>query len=129
MFLGNRKDRFGNPVGYIIADSAEKIFDEFVNNNNNERIKLLLKEIIKIRAVQDFTPSQAAGFIFSLKEVIYKELELEVKSSNYFNEFILIDAGIDNIALMSFDLFMEAREKIFQLRTSEIRSRSMKIID
>ena len=124
-FLNLQKDRFSNPVGFIISGNAERIFDEFINNNDYEKIKLSLKEIIKIRAVQDFSPAQATGFILTLKEAIYGELEHEIKNEKTYDEYIQIESGIDRIALVAFDLYVEAREKIFQIRVNEIKSKSL----
>ncbi len=120
-FLRLQKDRFSNPVGHIISNSAGKIFDELVNGQNIDRIKLLLNDIIKIRAVQDFSPSQAVGFIFSLKKAISDEIEQEIKDEKIFNEFVIIESFIDEVALAAFDLYMDAREKVFQIRVSEVK--------
>ncbi|MGB8319602.1 MAG: RsbRD N-terminal domain-containing protein, partial [Ignavibacteriaceae bacterium] len=62
-FLKSQKDRFSNPVGYAISNGAEKIFEEIVNQNDIEKVKSSLTDLIKIRAVQNFSPSEATGFI------------------------------------------------------------------
>jgi len=120
-FLKSQKDQFSNPVGHIISDSAGKIFTEIVNGRNIDKIKLLLKDIIKIRAVQDFLPSDAVGFIFSLKKVIRDEIEQEIKEEKNLNELVIIESFIDKIALVAFNLYMDAREKVFQIRVNEIK--------
>ena len=121
-FLKSQKDRFSNPVGYTISNSAEKIFEEIVNSRNIEKIKAVLNDIIKIRAVQDFSPSEAVGFIFSLKKVVRKELGQEVIQGNILTELFEIESYIDDLALIAFNLFSDAREKIFNIRLSEIKS-------
>ncbi len=121
-FLKSQKDRFSNPVGYTISSSVEKIFEEIISQRDIERIKIFLNDIIKIRAVQDFSPSQATGFIFSLKKVLRKELEQEIIEGKILTEIIDIESYIDNVALVAFDLYMDAREKLFKIRVSEIKS-------
>jgi RsbT co-antagonist protein rsbRD N-terminal domain len=121
-FLKLQKDRFSNPVGYTISSSAEIIFEEIINGRDIERIKTVLNDIIKIRAVQDFSPSQAVDFIFSLKKVIQKELGHDVLKGMILIELIEFESYIDNLALIAFDLFIDAREKIFKIRLSEIKS-------
>ena len=121
-FLKSQKDRFSNPVGYTISNSAEKIFEEIINSRDIERTKSLLNDIIKIRAVQDFSPSEAVGFIFSLKKVLRKELGLEVIQGKILTELFEVESYIDDIALIAFSLFIDAREKIFNIRLSEIKS-------
>jgi hypothetical protein len=121
-FLKSQKDRFSNPVGYAISNSAEKIFEEIISRRDIENIKTFLHDIIKIRAVQDFSPSEATGFILSLKKVLRKELEKEIIGGKIQTEIIDIESFIDNIALVAFDLYMDAREKLFKIRISEIKS-------
>ena len=121
-FLRSQKNRFGNPVGYTISANAEKIFDELINDKNKDRIKEYLNEIIKIRAVQDFLPSQAVGIMLLLKKIVRKELEDELKDASSFKELMNVESGIDDIALIAFDLYMEAREKLFQIRINDIKA-------
>ena len=121
-FLRQQKNRFSNPVGHIIVDTAEKIFEAVLSGNQTLEIKILLNDIIKVRAVQDFLPSHAAGFILSLKQIIREELKEGIKDESMFNEFLEILAGIDRVTLIAFDLFMEAREKIFQIRMNEMKN-------
>jgi predicted component of type VI protein secretion system len=126
-FFKLQKNQFSNPVGNIVSVNIEKIFDEMINDNNIGKIKSSLNDIVKIRAVQDFSPSQAIGFIYSLKKIINKELRQEIKDEKTIDELMTIESGIDNIALAGFDLYMEAREKIFQIRIKEIKSKSLAI--
>ena len=122
-FMQLQKDQFRNPVGHIISANAEKIFDEIAGGYNTERIKSLLDDIIKVRAVQDFSPSQAVGFIFSLKQVIHSELEYNIKNEKITKELMTLEHRIDQTALAGFDLYSEAREKINQIRLREVKSK------
>lgn len=121
-FLREQKNQFSNPVGHIISQTAENIFEAIIHGNHNLEIKILLNDIIKVRAVQNFSPSMAAGFIFSLRDIIRNELQTEIKDEKLFNEFWEIEIKIEKAALIAFDLFMEAREKIFELRINEIKN-------
>lgn len=122
-FLKSQKDRFSNPVGYTISNSAEKIFEEIIGQNDIEKVKTSLSDLIKIRAVQNFSPSQATGFIFSLKNVIRKELKEEVIEEKVLSELIDFESYIDNVGLTAFDVYMDAREMLFKIRINEIKSR------
>ena len=121
-FLKSQKDRFSNPVGYTISNSAEKIFEEIINQNNIEKLKASLTDLIKIRAVQNFSPSEATGFIFSLKNVIRKELEQEVIEGKVLSELNELESFIDDTALTAFDVYMDAKEKLFKIRINEIKA-------
>ncbi len=124
-FLRLQKNRFSNPVGFAVSAGAEKILNEILNEGSLERIKDALTDIIKIRAVQDFTPSQAAGIMLSLKKIIIDELDNKIKDWKSFEEFIKIESGIDNVILYAFDLYTEAREKVHQIRINEIKARML----
>jgi hypothetical protein len=121
-FLKSQKDRFSNPVGYTISNSAEKIFEDIIGQNDIEKLKTSLTDLIKIRAVQNFSPSQATGFIFSLKNVIRKELEQEVIEEEVLSELIDFESYIDDVGLTAFDVYMDAREKLFKIRINELKS-------
>jgi len=128
-FLKLKKNQFGNPIGHIITTNANKIFDELVNKRDFENIKVLLDEIIKIRAVQSFSPSQAVGFILDLKKAIRDELKIELSGKTVSDELLNFESFIDQIVFLGFDLYMESREKVFKIRVNEIRSKSFKAID
>ncbi len=122
-FLRLQKNQFSNPVGHIIAEAAEKIFDAVISGNQVLEIKILLNDIIKVRAVQDFLPSKAAGFIFSLKDIIKNEVQDSIKDKKSFNEFCDLLACVDRVALTAFDLYSEAREKVYQLRMNDLKNK------
>ena len=124
-----KKNQFGNPIGHTITTNAEKIFNELINERDFENIKSLLDEIIKIRAVQSFSPSQAVGFILDLKKAIRDDLKIELGEKNISDELLKFELLIDQVVLLGFDLYMESREKVFKIRVNEIRSKSFKAID
>lgn len=122
-FLRLQKNKFSNPVGHIISEAAERIFEAVLSHNQELEIKILLNDIIKVRAVQDFIPSKAAGFIFSLKDIIRSEIQNNISDLKSFEEFCEILSDIDRIALIAFDLYLEAREKVYQLRINELKNK------
>lgn len=125
-FLKLKKNQFSNPIGYTITTNAEKIFDELINDCDIEKIKFLLEEIIRIRAVQCFSPSQAVYFLLDLKKAIRDELKTDLVEKTTSDELLKIEFLIDQIVLIGFDLYMESREKVFNIRVNEIKSKSYK---
>jgi hypothetical protein len=128
-FLKLKKNQFGNPIGHTITTNANKIFDELINKRDFEKIKSLLDEIIKIRAVQSFSPSQAIGFILDLKKAIRDELKIELSGKTVSDELLNFESLIDQLLLLGFDLYMESREKVFKIRVNEIKSKSIKAVE
>lgn len=122
-FLQFQKDQFSNPVGHIISESAKDIFDEISKGFDSEKIKSILDYVVKVRAVQNFSPSEAIGFIFYLKQALYEEIEFDIHNEEAYEDLTEIESRIDKTALIAFDLYIEAREKIYQLRINEIKSK------
>ena len=73
-FLRNETNRFQNPVGYTISNDLEKLFDVIVGDSDYNQLAGCFDSIVKIRTVQDFTPSQAVAFVLQLKGIVREEL-------------------------------------------------------
>jgi hypothetical protein len=123
------KNQFSNPVGSTISTNAASIFDEIVGSRNFQNITLLLTDIIKIRAIQDFSPSEAVGIVFLLKKVIREELNEEINQEKIIDEFAELEFVIDKTALIAFDLYMESREKVFQIRINDAKYKLQKTVN
>ncbi|MBT8386632.1 MAG: RsbRD N-terminal domain-containing protein [Ignavibacteria bacterium] len=128
-FFNLEKNQFSNPVGNNISNNAASIFDEIVGSRDFDKITLLLTDIIKMRAIQDFSPSEAVGFIFPLKKIIREEFNKEINQQKLFDEIAELETVIDRVALIAFDLYMEAREKVFQIRMNEARFKIQKAVN
>jgi len=125
MFFKNQMNDFLNPVGGTIRTSLETLYDTILFKKDADRIKSSLEPLIKIRAVQDFSASQAVGFLFALKPIIRTALKKDLKKVDPAS-LASIDASIDAMALIGFDLYVQCREKIYDLKTNEERSKVYK---
>ena len=56
--FGREKDPFANPVGHSLRAGTEGILDVLFDGGDVEGIRDSLHEVMKIRAVQQFAPSQ-----------------------------------------------------------------------
>ncbi len=127
-FLRKQKDQFANPVGRTIFEGIESIFDELLHEANADKIALFLDNIIRVRAVQEFSPSQAVGFIFGLKKVIREELESEILKEGVTEELAAFHSRIDALALLCFDIYTQCRQEIFDIRVKEVKTRSERLL-
>jgi hypothetical protein len=127
-FLKNQKDRFTNPVGHTIYQGIEKILDELADGVDVERVSPFLDNILRVRAVQDFTPSRAVSFLFSLKNVIWEEIENDKNFAVPFDELRKLESRIDSLALTSFDIFMKCREKLYDIKANELRNMTFRLV-
>jgi hypothetical protein len=119
--FGREKDPFANPVGHSLREGTERILDVLLDGTEVEEIRESLHEIMKIRAVQQFAPSQAVAFVFSLKEVVRAELGGAAVDPQFSKELAELDAQIDGIALAAFDSYVGCREQVYQLRINEVK--------
>jgi hypothetical protein len=123
-----KKDRFGNPIGYTIAEGIESMYDELLEGTGCDKIPLVFENMMRVRAVQDFSPSRAVAFAFGLKKVIRKELGSEILEEGISEEWAAFESKIDGLALLCFDIYMQCRQKIFDIRLREVKNQSHKLL-
>jgi len=120
-FLKKQKDMFANPVGHVISQGVESIVEALVGEKDLAEGLPFLEDIIKVRAVQDFTPAKAMSFIFFLKKVVREELEKEIKQNQMYDALFSFESRIDDLALFSFDIYAKNREQLNELKTDELK--------
>jgi hypothetical protein len=119
--LARRKDRFANPVGHSLRTGLAGIFEALLDGQDPPAIQRHLREIIRIRALQELTAPQAVGFVFGLKDAVRAELAPANGDPDLWSQLSQIDRRIDEIALVAFDVFVECREKVCELRVNEVK--------
>jgi len=123
IFLRKEKNRFDNPAGYRISEGLEGLYGALTQEMERDQIMACLDEIIRIRALQNFTPSQALAFIFLLKTVIRQALAEEIQKENLEAEILDLESRIDGLALLGFDVYTKRREKIYEIKADEAKRR------
>ena len=123
IFLRKEKNRFDNPAGYRISEGLAGLYGVLLQEMERDQIMACLDEIIRIRALQNFTPSQALAFIFLLKNVIRQELAEEIQQENLAAELLDLESRIDGLALLGFDVYTKRREKIYEIKADEAKRR------
>lgn len=127
--LKREKDQFVNPVGHTISREIEALYDEILHEMNPDKLTLSLDNIARIRAVQDFSPSQAIAFVFLLKKAIREQLEGDIRRDLSFEEVWEFEYRIDKVALLAFDIYTKCREKIYEIKANELRDRSKILLE
>jgi hypothetical protein len=122
-FMGRGKDPFGNPVGATLSRELPAVVDGLVNGAPVETVAASLEAVVRIRAVQDFTPSQALLFVYQLKRAIREELPGDPEKSGLASEWLDLCEQIDELALAAFDCYSANREKICDIRINEMKKR------
>jgi len=116
-FLLQTKDPFRNPVGGVLREGLPVLFEELAGRFNRDRIQSALGEIVRVRAVQEFTPGQAVGFIFLLRQIIREEL----RPAQY--DPGALERRIDELVLIAFDLYSGCRDKMSEIKVNEAKRR------
>ena len=120
-FLKKQKDVFANPVGHVISQGTERILEALIEGKELTESSSFLDDIIRVRAVQDFTPSKAMNFIFLLKRVLREEAEEEIRQNQIYGELLRFESKIDDLALFAFDIYAKCREQLNQLKIDELK--------
>ena len=77
--------------------------------------------MLRLKALQDATPSRALAFIFVLKSVIREELAQELQDPASAAEMTELESRLDGLALLGFDAYMQRREKLCDVKVSEVK--------
>ncbi len=125
-FYKGQKDQFANPVGQTTSEAISFLLDQLLNDFDADAIKSHLDPIIRIRAVQDFTPSQATVFILKLKKILRDCLSDELHSAAQLRDLLAFETRIDELNQMAFDIYMRCREKIYEIAANETRNQTFR---
>jgi hypothetical protein len=120
-FLLQEKNPFRNPVGQTFREGLPALLAELAGEMNPARLRAALDGMVRIRAVQDFSASQALAFLFLLKKVLREELPEEICSDA--EGMSQLEDRIDQLALLAFDLFSECRAQLSEIKLREARRR------
>jgi len=125
-FFKRTDDVFYNPVGSVIYREIRAIYEELLVGRDYKKISFFINKIVRIRAVQDHSPSLAVSFMLELKtivrEVFNKEFTDAIVLSNLWKELVKFELLIDKLALIAFDEYVVCRQKIYELQAQEIKS-------
>lgn len=119
-FFREEKDSFTNPVGHTLRHDLNALYAELSQDRrNSDRLSAYLDNIIRIRAVQSLSPSQAIAFVFLLKKAVREEMGSETDRPG---EISSLESRVDELALMAFDIYMKCRDQVHEIRVNEVRA-------
>jgi hypothetical protein len=115
-------DQFANPVGYNVAQGLRDFYKTFCDEEDPAKAAATLDQLVRIRAVQDFSPAQALSFIFEFKQIVAEEYQKAKGVTFVPAEWLAFAGRIDIVALMVFDMYLDCRERLYKARINEIQS-------
>lgn len=106
---------FKGPMGQQLSSALSDLFDHLLVGAKAETVARSMDQVIRVLAVQEMLPSQAAGFLFPLKTVVRrlaKGMELE-------DELLVFDGLLDQLTRIGFDVYSKAREELHLIQIQE----------
>ena len=121
-FLRSQSDRFANPVGARLREGLTQLLDGLLEGVEPTELESALDHVIRIRAVQQFSPSIAVGFVFDLKGLLREVVG--APGVGLAPWLATLDGRIERLGLYAFDVYMRCREQMWEIRAREIRNQS-----
>jgi hypothetical protein len=123
------KDPFANPVGHRLRLGMRGIVDWFKEGDREKDVYAALDQVIRIWAVQDFTPSQTVSFLITFKQIIQKQMQKYYQNQDQlWANWQAFEKEADNLMLLAMDIYMECREKLFQIKVDEANNRVFSLL-
>jgi hypothetical protein len=127
--LKKETNRFANPVGITIREGLRELFGELLKGFDPQQLSATLDKIIRIRAIQEFSPGQALAFVLAFKQLVRRELAQPIRDNLVAAEELLqFDEVIDRLALLAFNVYMQCREQLYELRINEVRNSTARLL-
>jgi rsbT co-antagonist protein RsbR len=95
-----------------------------------EPARELLMNLSRSRAVQGFSPSETAKFVFSLKQPLFNALNRDktLSPADLAKTIWTITLLLDELGLLTFDTFQKSREEVIQRQQREITELSTPVV-
>lgn len=129
-FLRTKTDPFTNPVAHMTRQAANVLFDAIAGEEvDAEETKKSLERFIRLRAVQKFVPAKNLAVIYLMKPILREKILPEMLENGLIEDYLEIESRLDTLALLAFDMFVEARETLAESRIKEIRNQHAQLAE
>lgn len=126
-FLRQEKDGFRNPVGATVRQAIDTLTRALTGGAAREGPSAALDAMVRMRAVQNFSPAQTVGFVFLFRRALAEVLEAE-RADVSSGELIALFARLDDLALEAWDRYAACRDKVSDLRAREATARTYTLL-
>ncbi|BBD09035.1 RsbRD N-terminal domain-containing protein [Desulfovibrio ferrophilus] len=121
MFL-HKKHRWGNPVGTNIDGAIAGLFDELLKDEAGEDLAPLIDTVVRIRTVQDYSPSEAVAILIFIKHVVREQFAKQIDAGEVpVSEVLQFESRVDTMMLVAFDIYTKCRNQLFELRLEDFK--------
>lgn len=128
-FFRREKDKFANPIGATVREALDTLFVLMTKGADPVEFRAPVERIVKLRAVQEFTPAQAVAPLNAVKHITREVLAADKERSVFIKDLYDFEFNVDLALLAAFDIYMASRERLYQVRIAEIKSGSHVLTD
>ena len=121
-FFLREGDPFANPIGGAIRQTFDQLLPLLAQKPERQKFGEILGHIVRIHAVQGLVPSQALAPLYAVKHIVREVLAADKERAALAADLYDFDFAVDIAALAAFDLYMEARERLYATRLAEFKS-------
>lgn len=115
-----QQNQFANPIGYKTRTGLAELFDVLCDGSEEEVLTPDLQELVKVRAVQKTSATDAVAFVFKLKEIV-RDLLGKKGVTEAYKEWLAFEARVDAAALAIFNMYVDSREQLYLVRINEFK--------
>lgn len=117
-----KKHRWGNPVGTNIEGAIAGLYDELLKPEAGDELAPLLDEVVRIRSVQEYSPSESVAILLFIKHVVREQLAEEIQSGSIdISELMQFESRVDSMMLVAFDIYTKCRNQLFEIRLNDFK--------
>jgi len=127
-FYSKEKNQFANPVGHAMSKGLADIFEAMLDGLDIRSIQPMLDSMVRIRAVQGFSPSSSLAFLLFIKKIIRDELDAEIKAKGLEKQLVAFEERIDGTLLVAFDVYAQCRQTLSDIKNSEFLNRHAQLL-
>lgn len=110
--LASKGDRFRNPAGYALEENLRIMARELMGAMDHHALEQAIDGVVRLRAVQDFTPSEALEFVAGARAAIADVCGAVAEDT---------EQRIGELARMAVEQYTACRAQIAELRAKELR--------
>jgi hypothetical protein len=116
------------PLKHTFKAGLERIFDELIEGKLPDIKHPMLNDVIQILAIQDTSPSKALSFYTILTALLNNRFKYQLKDEEINNQFNFLIANIYKAMSVSFDIYMNIRERLFNIKIKEITASNSRLL-
>ncbi len=94
--------------------------DDIDNSQSWDATKRFLSELSRSRALANFSPSETASFVFSLKQPLFTLVQREFKGDELAKEMWVISELCDKLGLFTTEIYQHSREDVIRRQQQEL---------